>query len=300
MNAALLSRCKVYLLKPLSHQNLVKLMHRCLIDKERGFGNEQVEINQEHLSQLSLFSNGDARVAYNTLEIAIQIALPSRSGLKKITHQIVKDAMQQRMLLYDKTGEEHYNLISALHKSLRNSDPDAALYWLMRMLESGEDPLFIARRLIRFASEDIGLADPQALSVAMQAKEAFHFIGAPEGNLALAQAAVYLATAPKSNALYKACNEALKDVKNSLVEPVPFHLRNSPTRLMETLGYGRNYQYAHNFPDQITDMCCLPDSLKNRRYFHPLSKGYEKIINDRMKIWQGRIAEIKKYKESES
>ena len=298
VNAALLSRCKVYLLEPISQQNLVELMKRCLSDKQRGLGNEQVEIDQEHLSQISLLANGDARVAYNTLEIAIQIALPLPSGQKKITNQIVKDAMQQRVLLYDKTGEEHYNLISALHKSLRNSDPDASLYWVMRMLESGEDPLFIARRLVRFASEDIGLADPQALVIAMQAKEAYHFIGSPEGNLALAQAALYLATAPKSNALYKACNRVLKDIKNSLAEPVPLHLRNAPTRLMEAFGYSQDYQYAHNFPDQITDMCCMPESLKHQKYFHPSLNGYEKIINDRMKIWRDKISEIKKNKES--
>jgi putative ATPase len=300
VNAALLSRCKVYLLEPISHQNLVALMNKCLSDKQQGLGNEQVEIDQEHLSKISLFANGDARVAYNTLEIATQIALPLPSGQKQITNQILKDAMQQRVLLYDKTGEEHYNLISALHKSLRNSDPDASLYWLMRMLESGEDPLFIARRLIRFALEDIGLADPQALVIAVQAKEAFHFIGSPEGNLALAQAAIYLATVPKSNALYKACNKVLKDIKNSLVEPVPLHLRNAPTRLMESFGYSRDYQYAHDFPDQITDMCCMPESLKHQEYFHPSQKGYEKIINDRMKVWRDKIVKIKKNKQSES
>ena len=294
------SRCKVYLLEPISQQNLVELMNRCLSDKQRGLGNEQVEINQEHLSQIALFANGDARVAYNTLEIAIQIALPPSSGQKQITNQIVKDAMQRRVLLYDKTGEEHYNLISALHKSLRNSDPDASLYWVMRMLESGEDPLFIARRLVRFASEDIGLADPQALVIAMQAKEAYHFIGSPEGNLALAQAVLYLATAPKSNALYKACNRVLKDIKTSLAEPVPLHLRNAPTRLMEAFGYSQDYQYAHNFSDQITDMCCMPKSLKHQQYFHPSLNGYEKIINDRMKIWREKISEIKKNKQSES
>jgi len=283
VNAALLSRCKVYLLEPLSQEELVELLKRSLADQDRGFGAMPSEVDEAHLSHIASFANGDARVAYNTLEIVIQM-LVAEEGIsqKKVTDQMVREAIQRRVLLYDKSGEEHYNLISALHKSLRNSDPDASLYWLARMLESGEDPLFIARRLIRFASEDVGLADPQALNVTVQAKEAFHFVGSPEGKLALAQAAVYLATAPKSNALYRGYNAAVEDVRNSMTEPVPLHLRNAPTRLMKSLGYGKGYQYAHDFTDNVTSMNCLPISLEGRMYFDPSDEGFEKVLRERL------------------
>jgi putative ATPase len=208
----------------------------------------------------------------------------------------LEDAIQRRMLLYDKSGEEHFNLISALHKSMRNSDPDATLYWLGRMLESGEDPLYIARRIVRFASEDVGLADPMALPVAVNAMQAFHFIGLPEGNLALAEAAVYMATAPKSNALYKGYEAMLQDVRNTLAEPVPLHIRNAPTRLMKELNYGKGYKYAHDFEDQLTDMSCLPDSLRNRVYYVPSESGFEKGLSERLKSWKEKIRQLRKGK----
>ncbi len=292
VNPALLSRCKVYQLEPLSTQDLVELLQRSLADRERGLGADRLEFQETHLASIAGFANGDARVAYNTLEIAIQMAPTEGTGQKKISEQLVKDAMQRRVLLYDKAGDEHYNLISALHKSLRNSDPDASLYWLARMLEAGEDPLFIARRLIRFASEDVGLADPQALSLAVQAMEAFHFIGLPEGNLALAQAAIYLATAPKSNALYRAYGAAVEDVRNTTAEPVPLHLRNAPTQLMKRLGYGRGYRYAHDFADRLTAMSCLPESLKDRRYFNPSGEGFEKVVRQRLRAWREKISQL--------
>ena len=291
---ALLSRCKVYQLEPLSRQDLVELLRRSLLDRERGLGAESLEFEETHLASIAGFANGDARVAYNTLEIAIQMAPTEEAGRKKISEQVVKDAMQRRVLLYDKTGDEHYNLISALHKSLRNSDPDASLYWLARMLEAGEDPLYIARRLIRFASEDVGMADPQALNLAVQAMQAFHFIGLPEGNLALAQAAVYLATAPKSNALYRAYGAAVDDVKNTIAEPVPLHLRNAPTQLMKTLGYGRGYQYAHDFADRLTAMSCLPESLNDRRYFNPSGEGFEEVVRQRLRTRRKKIAALRR------
>ena len=294
VNPALLSRCKVYQLEPLSTADLVELLRRSLADRERGLGADRLEFQETHLASIAGFANGDARVAYNTLEIAIQMAPTEETGQKKISEQLVKDAMQRRVLLYDKAGDEHYNLISALHKSLRNSDPDASLYWLARMLEAGEDPLFIARRLIRFASEDIGMADPQALILAVQALEAFRFIGLPEGNLALAQAAVYLATAPKSNALYRAYGSAVEDVKNTIAEPVPLHLRNAPTQLMKSLGYGRGYQYAHDFADRLTAMSCLPESLKDRRYFNPSGEGFEEVVRQRLHTWREKVSRLRR------
>ena len=294
VNPALLSRCKVYQLEPLSSEEVVQLLRRSLRDRERGMGADPIEIEDAHLGIIADFANGDARVAYNTLEIAVQMAPAEEAGPKRISEPLVRDAMQRRVLLYDKAGEEHYNLISALHKSLRNSDPDAAIYWLARMLEAGEDPLYVARRLVRFASEDVGMADPHALTVAVQAKEAFHFIGLPEGTLALAQAAVYLATAPKSNALDKAYAAAVADVKHTLAEPVPLHLRNAPTRLMKTLGYGRGYQYAHDFADRLTAMSCLPESLKDRRYFRPSGEGFEEVIRQRLRTWREKIARLRR------
>ena len=300
VNPALLSRCKVYQLEPLSSEEVVQLLQRSLTDGERGMGTDRIEFQEAHLAIIADFANGDARVAYNTLEIAVQMAPTDEAGRKRISEQLVKDAMQRRVLLYDKAGEEHYNLISALHKSLRNSDPDAAIYWLARMLQAGEDPLYIARRLVRFASEDVGMADPHALGVAVQAKEAFHFVGLPEGNLALAQAAIYLATAPKSNALDRAYAAAVEDVKHTLAEPVPLHLRNAPTRLMKTLGYGKGYQYAHNYAERLTAMSCLPESLKDRRYFRPSGDGFEEVIRQRLRTWREKIAELRRGKLKDS
>jgi putative ATPase len=296
VNSALLSRSKVYVLQLLTLEEIVLLLKRALADTERGLGREQVQVEEKMLNQIALFANGDARSAYNTLEIAVQIAPRNNSGQKILTAEILEDAIQRRMLLYDKSGEEHFNLISALHKSMRNSDPDATLYWLGRMLESGEDPLYIARRIVRFASEDVGLADPMALPVAVNAMQAFHFIGLPEGNLALAEAAVYMATAPKSNALYKGYGAMLQDVRNTLAEPVPLHIRNAPTRLMKDLNYGKGYQYAHDFEDQLTDMSCLPDTLRDRVYYVPSESGFEKALSERLKSWKEKIKELRKGK----
>jgi putative ATPase len=244
------------------------------------------------LQRIAAYSSGDARSAYNTLEVAAGIA--GQNG--EITDQMVQDALQKRVLLYDKTGEEHYNLISALHKSVRNSDPDAALYWLTRMLEGGEDPLYIARRVVRMAVEDIGLADPNALSLCMAARDAVDFIGMPEGNLALAQAVVYLSIAPKSNALYIAYGSVQSDVEKTAAEPVPLHLRNAPTSLMKNLGYGAGYQYAHDLDQKIADMQCLPDNLRNRTYYHPSGEGVEKRIRERLEeIKRSRAAAQKQH-----
>src|SRR3954452_4760319 len=237
-----------------------------------------LQASDQVLAKMAAYSNGDARTAYNVLELAAQAALDSG----EITDEVVQDAVQKRILLYDKGGEEHYNLISALHKSVRNSDPDGALYWLARMLEAGEDPLYIARRIVRMAVEDIGLAEPNALAVCMAARDAVDFLGMPEGNLALAQAAVYLAAAPKSNALYTAYSDVQQDVERTAAEPVPLHLRNAPTGLMKNLGYGQGYQYAHDLENKVADMQCLPDNLKDRRYYHPTNEGIEKRIRQRM------------------
>ncbi|HEY6291884.1 MAG TPA: replication-associated recombination protein A [Terriglobia bacterium] len=282
VNSALLSRAKVYLLSPLSAEEILTLLGRALGDERRGLGRDQVVIPEDLLRQIAVFSNGDARVAYNVLEAAVTAARRDGEGHATVTPAVVEDALQRKMLLYDKAGEEHYNVISALHKSVRNSDPDATLYWLARMLEAGEDPLYIARRLIRMASEDIGLADPGALEIAVAAQQAAHFIGMPEGNLALAQAAVYLALAPKSNALYAGYGEAQKDVARTVAEPVPLHLRNAVTGLMAHFGYGQGYEYAHDAPEHLTRMTCLPDSLKNRRYYHPTGEGFEKKLQERL------------------
>ncbi len=295
--SALLSRSKVYVLQPLSVKEIVVLLQRALADKERGLGAETIHVAEGLLEQIALFANGDARTAYNTLEIAVQAAPPDRTGAKTVTPEIVEDAIQRRMLLYDKSGEEHFNLISALHKSMRNSDPDATLYWLARMLEAGEDPLYIARRIVRFASEDVGLADPLALPLAVSAMQAFHFIGLPEGNLALAEAAVYMATAPKSNALYKAYGEVLEDVKNTIAEPVPLHLRNAPTPLMKQLGYGKGYKYAHDFEHKLTAMTCLPDSLRDRDYLVLTQEGFEKTIKERLDAWKEKIRQLDRKKQ---
>jgi len=283
--SALLSRAKVYMLSALSTDEVLTLLERALRDEQRGLGKTKVQISPELLRQIAVFSNGDARAAYNTLEVAVAAAPHEGEGEAAravVTEAILEDTLQRKMLLYDKAGEEHYNLISALHKSVRNSDPDATLYWLGRMLEAGEDPLYIARRMIRMASEDIGLADPNALAVSVAAMQAAHFVGMPEGNLALAEAAVYLALAPKSNALYVGYGEVAEDAQKTLAEPVPFHLRNAVTGLMANQGYGKGYQYAHNAPDRLTDMQCLPDNLKERRYYRPTEQGFEKRLKEKM------------------
>jgi putative ATPase len=279
----LLSRTKVYILAPLATPLIVELLRRALADKEHGLGNENVQANDDVLFRIASFANGDARAAYNTLELASRGAIRASDGSLSITTALLEDVLQRKLLRYDKAGEEHYNLISALHKSVRNSDPDAALYWLTRMLESGEDPLYLARRMVRMASEDIGLAEPGALAVTLAAKDAFDFIGPPEGYLALAQAAVYLSLAPKSNALLSAYGEAMEDVQKTEADPVPLHLRNAPTGLMKHLGgYGKGYQYAHNSDDKVTDMTCLPDNLAGRTYYQPTDQGFEQRLRQRL------------------
>jgi putative ATPase len=280
--APLLSRTKVYVLAPLSTEQLIALLRRALTDRERGLGKENIEVSEETLGRIATYADGDARAAYNTLEAAVQGVRADAAGARVITRELVEDVLQRKILRYDKAGEEHYNLISALHKSVRNSDPDATLYWLARMLESGEDPLYIARRLVRMASEDIGLADPGALGVTLAAREAAEFVGMPEGNLALAQAAVYLALAPKSNALYTAYGAAYKDLQATEAEPVPLHLRNPVTGLMAHFGYGEGYQYAHNSPEKLTDMLCLPPKLAGRVYYHPTDQGFEQRLRQRL------------------
>jgi len=287
INGALLSRCRVYVLKQLTEEQIVTLLKRALADNERGLGQMHLTASDEVLAKIAAYSSGDARSAYNALDVAASLA--QQSGTSSISDEIVHQALQKRVLLYDKSGEEHYNLISALHKSVRNSDPDAALYWLGRMLEAGEDPLYIARRVVRMAVEDIGLAEPNALALCMAARDAVDFIGMPEGNLALAQAIVYLCAAPKSNALYTAYGAVLQDVEQTAAEPVPLHLRNAPTSLMKGLGYGKGYQYAHDAEEKVADMQCLPDSLRDRVYYHPTNEGVEKRIRE-------RLEEIKKLK----
>jgi putative ATPase len=294
--SALLSRCRVYVLNPLSEEQIVLLLKRALTDEERGLGTMKLLASDEVLGKIAAYSSGDARSAYNVLEVAATLA--GRTGAE-ITDEIVHDALQKRVLLYDKAGEEHYNLISALHKSVRNSDADASLYWLGRMLEAGEDPLYVARRVVRMAVEDIGLADPNALSLCMAARDAVDFIGMPEGNLALAQAVVYLALAPKSNALYTAYSEVQQDVERTVAEPVPLHLRNAPTGLMKGLGYGKGYQYAHDVEDKIADMQCLPDNLRDRTYYHPTNEGVEKRIRERIEeIRRMRVRQQTQQRES--
>ncbi|RLB03828.1 MAG: replication-associated recombination protein A, partial [Deltaproteobacteria bacterium] len=280
----LLSRVQVFTLKPLELEELMLILRRALSDPTRGLGRYKVEIDPSVLKLFAVLSDGDARAALNGLELAVMTTPPDKNGTRRISREAAQEAIQKR-ILYDKDGEEHYNLISALHKSMRGSDPDAALYWLGRMLEGGEDPLYIARRLVRFASEDVGNADPQALGVAVAAMQAFHFIGQPEGELALAQAAVYLATAPKSNALYTAYEEVRRDIKETGTLPVPMHLRNAPTRLMKEMGYGKGYRYPHHFPDGFVEEDYLPESLKGRRYYRPTDRGYEQQIRERLKRW---------------
>jgi putative ATPase len=283
----LLSRCRVFRLNLLSDDDVRLIVERAIKDKERGLGEFHITVSDEALLHLMTISNGDARVALNALEMAASATLPDADGLRSIDLSAVEEALQHRALLYDKSGDQHYDLISALHKSLRGSDPDAGLYWLGRMLEAGEDPLYIARRLVRFASEDVGVADPQALVVAVAAQQAVHFVGLPEGNLALAEAVVYLATAPKSNSLYQAYSRVQHDVQHGRNEPVPLHLRNPVTDLMRQMGHGQGYKYAHDYPGHFVRQQNLPTSLQGKRYYVPTEQGYEKEIADRLKEWRG-------------
>ncbi len=294
--SALLSRCRVYVLNPLSEEQIVELLQRALGDQERGLGEMKLRAGTEVLQKIASYSSGDARAAYNVLEVAAKMAGPGG----EIGDEIVHNALQKRVLLYDKTGEEHYNLISALHKSVRNSDPDASLYWLGRMLEAGEDPLYIARRLVRMAVEDVGLADPTALSLAVAARDAVDFIGMPEGNLALAEAVVYLAITPKSNALYTAYGQVQADVEQTAAEPVPLHLRNAPTTLMKKLGYSKGYEYAHNLETKVADMQCLPDNLQGRVYYRPTAEGVEKRIRERLEEIKRKRAQASQDKAGKS
>ncbi len=282
----LLSRTKVFTLNALTEEEVEEILNRALRDHERGLGQYHPVISQEVVKAICRLSNGDARIALNTLEMAVLTKPPDLEGHRVIEKKDVEEVLERKSFLYDKSGEEHYNLISAFHKSLRGSDPDAALYWLGRMLEAGEDPLYIARRMIRFASEDVGNADPQALQVAVSAMQAFHFIGLPEGDLALAQAVVYLATAPKSNAIYRAYQQVKRDVRELENQPVPLHIRNPVTPLMEDLGYGKDYKYPHDYPDHFVEEEYLPENLKGRIYYHPTEQGFEKEIKERLEMWR--------------
>ncbi len=280
--APLLSRMKVYVLRALAEEQIAELLRRAIGDPLRGLGKDRIEASEKIVERIAVLANGDARAAYNTLEALVAGTEPGADGRLVLSESRLEDVLQKKLLPYDKSGEEHYNLISALHKSVRNSDPDAALYWLARMLESGEDPLYLARRMVRMASEDIGLAEPGALAIAIAAKEAFEFIGPPEGNLALAQAAVYLSLAPKSNALYTGYGAVQEDLQQTIAEPVPLHLRNAVTGLMKHIGYGKGYQYAHDAEEKVTDMTCLPESLAGRTYYRPTDEGFEARIRQRL------------------
>jgi putative ATPase len=282
----LLSRSKVFVLNLLTEENILSILKRAIEDKEMGLASLSPRIDPDALRFIAQMSGGDARTALNTLELAVLTTSPSKEGERKVNLKGAEEAMQKKALLYDKDGEEHYNLISALHKSLRDSDPDGALYWLARMLEAGEDPLYLARRMVRFASEDIGNADPMALQVALSAMEAFHFIGSPEGELALAQAVLYLATAPKSNRVYTAYLKVLEDIEKTGALPVPLHIRNAPTRLMRELGYGKGYKYAHEFPDAVVDQNHLPKPLEGKTYYHPTDRGFEQVLKKRLEEWR--------------
>jgi len=285
VNAALLSRCRVYVLQGLGEDQLLVILRRALVDTERGLGTLGVEVTDEALQLIARLANADARAALTILELAARLT-PETDGQRRVTDTSIMEAAQRKTLLYDKSGEEHYNLISALHKSLRDSDPDGALYWMTRMLQSGEDPLYVARRLVRFASEDIGNADPPALGITIAAKEAYEFLGSPEGELALAQATLYLALAPKSNAAYVAFNEAQEDVRARPAEPVPLHIRNAPTKLMGALGYGAGYRYAHDAPDARVHQEHLPEALRGRQYYRPVSRGFEAELARRLAEWR--------------
>jgi putative ATPase len=276
--SALLSRCRVYVLQPLKEEQIVTLLKRALADKERGLGALDLTADDDALELIASYSSGDCRSAYNALEVAAQLV----QNQKNITKAVAAEAVQKRVLMYDKQGEEHFNLISALHKSVRNSDPDAALYWLGRMLAGGEEPLYLARRIVRMAVEDIGLAAPEALNLCLSARDTYDFLGSPEGELALAEAVVYLALAPKSNAVYTAWGAVQAEIETTRQEPVPLHLRNAPTKLMKDLGYSEGYRYAHDEEDKVADMDCLPESLKGRRYYHPTQEGREKQLAARL------------------
>jgi len=291
----LLSRTKVFTLHALREEEIELILKRGVADKERGLGQYSAVIDPDIFKGICLIANGDARIALNTLEMIVLTAPPDLKGSRIIKKEDLEEVLQKKAFLYDKSGEEHYNLISAFHKSLRGSDPDASLYWLGRMLEAGEDPLYIARRMIRFASEDVGIADPQALQVTVSAMEAFHFIGLPEGDLALAQAAVYLATAPKSNALYTAFLGIKKDVRELENRPVPLHIRNAPTPLMKDLGYGKDYKYPHDYPDHFIEEEYLPENIKGKTYYHPTEQGFEREIKKRLEFWRRKKMEKEKY-----
>ena len=291
VNAALLSRSQVYVLRALTVPDITTILTRTLADDTRGLGGQNLQVDADALAVIARHANGDARIALNLLELGAAAAVARAAEADDTTEarldmELAADAMQRRALVYDKDGEEHFNIISALHKSMRNSDPDAAVYWLARMVEAGEDPLYIARRLVRFASEDVGNADPQALTVTVAAKDAVHFIGMPEGNTALAQATVYLASAPKSNAVYTAYAQAAADAHRDLADPVPLHLRNAPTTLMKQLEYGKGYQYAHDEPDAVAAMDCLPASLEGRQYYVPTTRGFEAELGRRLSAWR--------------
>ena len=281
----LLSRSRVLRLNPLTEGELRIILLRALKDSLRGLGSADVELDDKALAHLIRMSNNDARIALNALELAALTTTPDDKGKRQITLATIEDAVQNRALRYDKDGDEHFDIISALHKSMRGSDPDASLYWLARMLEAGEDPMYVARRLIRFASEDVGMADPQALVIAMAAQQAVHFIGMPEGNLALAEATVYMATAPKSNSLYQAYSRVREEIKKGKIEPVPLHLRNAVTPLMKDMGYGEDYKYAHDYPDNFVEQQNLPDSLQDKQFYTPSEQGFEKEVVDRLKSW---------------
>jgi len=287
VNAALLSRSKVFVLKPLDEAAIVSILKKTLTDVERGLGRENPEADDDALGAIARFASGDARAALNLLQMAVASA-SQPAGRPRIDQALLEKTLQNRMLLYDKSGEEHYNLMSALHKSMRNSDADASIYWLARMVEAGEDPKYLARRLIRFASEDIGNADPQAMAIAVAAKDAVHFIGMPEGNTALAQCVLYLATAPKSNAVYMAYSDAADAARNDVASPVPLHLRNAPTKLMKQLDYGKGYRYAHDEPDAVANMECLPENLKGKEFYKPTDYGFEKEITKRLAWWKSK------------
>jgi putative ATPase len=286
VNSALLSRCRVYVLRGLGEADLITIMHRALADRERGLAGLAPEVAADALALIARLANGDARAALNILELAVQLAASPTGGRRTVTEAGIREAAQRKTLLYDKSGEEHYNLISALHKSLRDSDADASLYWMTRMLDSGEDPLYVARRLVRFASEDVGNADPRALTLTLAARDAYEFLGSPEGELALAQATLYLALAPKSNAAYTAFNEAKADVQERPAEPVPLHIRNAPTGLMRDLGYGAGYQYAHDAPDARVEQEHLPEALRDRQYYRPVDRGLEAELARRLAEWR--------------
>jgi putative ATPase len=295
VNAALLSRSRVVVLKPLGAEQLVAVLRQALADVERGLGRLEATVDDEALAFLAAAADGDARTALNVLELAVTTAVPGEGEKRHVDREAMQQAFARKALLYDRAGEEHFNLISALHKSIRNSDADAGLYWLARMLEAGEDPLYVARRLVRFASEDVGLADPQALVVAMAAQQAVHFVGLPEGALALAELVVYLAAAPRSNALYAAYGEASRDALETRAEPVPLWIRNAPTGLMKDLGYGRDYRYAHDEAEGVAGMDCLPEGLRGRRYYRPTARGEEKDVAARLEA--ARLVRERKKKE---